>query len=160
MTETLDVDLVVGGDQADARDVAAMVASHRAWTMRHSPPEHCHSLDQQRAVDPAVTFFGARRGGKLVGVGALRHLDDGHVELKSMHVDAAARGAGVGRAILQRLLVEAAERGYRRVSLETGTMEAFAPARALYESAGFLPGPPFGDYTDNPYSACMTLELG
>lgn len=139
MTESRDVDLVVGADQADARDVAALVASHRAWTMRHSPPEHCHSLDQQRAVDPAVMFFGARRGGKLVGVGALRHLDDGHVELKSMHVDAAARGAGVGRAILERLLVEAAERGYRECAWRPARWRRLLPLVRCTRRPGSCP---------------------
>lgn len=76
-----------------------------------------------------------------------------------MHVAVEARGRGVGQAILGHLLAVAAERGHRRVSLETGSMDAFAPARRLYERAGFRPCPPFASCTDNHDSTCMTLEL-
>ncbi len=110
-------------------------------------------------MDPAVTFFSARRGGVLLGVGALKRLDAAHVEVKSMHVATAARGQGVGRAIVEHLLSVAADQGYEKVSLETGTMDAFAPARALYRTVGFRPCPPFAGYTSNPYSTCMTIEL-
>jgi putative acetyltransferase len=106
-----------------------------------------------------VTFLSYRSGGVLLGVGALKHLDPGHAELKSMHVAEEARGRGIGRAILDRLLEVAREGGYRRVSLETGSMEAFAAARSLYASAGFTPCPPFGDYWETPNSTCMTLSL-
>jgi len=66
---------------------------------------------------------------------------------------------GVGRAVLDHLLATAWARGYERVSLETGTMDAFAPARDLYTAAGFTMCAPFGDYTTNPHSVCMTLTL-
>jgi putative acetyltransferase len=106
-----------------------------------------------------VTFFGARRDGVLVGVGALKQLDPTHGEVKSMHTAAAARGRGTGLAIVRHLLDLAKARGYRRVSLETGTMDAFAPARRLYARVGFAPCRPFADYTVNPFSTCMTIEL-
>jgi putative acetyltransferase len=110
-------------------------------------------------LDPAVTFFSARREGELLAVGALKHLDDAHAELKSMHTSEAARRQGIGRAMLDHLLAVAKERRYRRVSLETGTMDAYHAARELYASAGFQPCAPYADYTDNPYSTCMTIEL-
>jgi putative acetyltransferase len=77
-----------------------------------------------------------------------------------MHTTDTARGQGVGRSLVERLLSIAVDRNYRRVSLETGTMEAFAPARALYAKLGFTPCAPFGEYTTNPYSACMSIDLG
>jgi putative acetyltransferase len=92
-------------------------------------------------------------------VGALRQLDDTHVELKSMHTAEAARRRGVARSIVEHLLAVARERGYRRMSLETGTMDAFAPSRALYARMGFIPCEPFGSHTQNAYSVCMTLPL-
>ena len=98
-------------------------------------------------------------GRSLVGVGAIRRLDETHAELKAMHTRAEARGQGVGQAMLTHLLRVAETRGYQQVSLETGTMDAFAPARALYRKAGFRRCPPFGPYTVNPYSVCMTLVL-
>jgi len=118
-----------------------------------------HALDTAGLLDPAVTFFSARRGGVLLGVGALKRLDRSQAELKSMHTVEAARGQGVGRAMVEHLLSVAVDRGYLRVSLETGTMEAFAAARLLYASAGFVPCEPFGEYTVNPYSTCMTISL-
>lgn len=94
-----------------------------------------------------------------LGVGALRQLDDSTAEIKSMHTLASARGRGVGTAMLSHLIGVARDRGCTRVSLETGTMPAFAPARRLYDAAGFVPCPPFGSYRDSPYSVCMTLDL-
>ncbi|MDH3681585.1 MAG: GNAT family N-acetyltransferase [Acidimicrobiia bacterium] len=92
-------------------------------------------------------------------VGALRQLDAVDAEVTSMHTARLARGRGVGRAIVDHLLAEAASRGCRRVSLETGTMAALEPARELYRSIGFTPCGPFGDYTAHDGSVCMTIEL-
>jgi putative acetyltransferase len=89
----------------------------------------------------------------------MRQLDATHVEIKSMHTLLEARGEGIGRTMLNHLLLVAAARGYERVSLETGTMTSFEPARRMYRSAGFQPCAPFGEYTVNPYSVCMTLVL-
>ena len=93
-------------------------------------------------------------------MGAIKQLDREHAELKSMHTVMAARRRGVGRAILKHLLSVAIQRGVRRVSLETGVGDAFAPARALYLEAGFVPCGPFGDYAASPNSAFMTRVLG
>jgi len=95
----------------------------------------------------------------LLGVGAIKQLDPDHAELKSMHTAEEARRRGIGRAIVDHLLAVAAERGVSRVSLETGAMDAFAPARSLYASVGFVPCGPFGDYAESPNSAYMTLLL-
>ena len=96
---------------------------------------------------------------ELVAVGALRRIDAHHGEIKSMHTDEAARGRGAGRAMLRHLLAESRRRGYQRVSLETGSMEGFAPARGLYASEGFDVCPPFADYVASPNSVCMTVSL-
>ena len=112
----------------------ALLAVHLRFSHDVTPAGHVHALDVDGLRDPAVAFFSARRGGELLGVGALKHLDDTHGELKSMHTAAAARGQGVGRAMVEHLLAVARGRGYRRVSLETGTMDEFAPARALYDA--------------------------
>lgn len=117
-------------------------------------------MDIDGLLDPSVTFFSARRDGELVGVGALRRLDGCHVELKSMHTIEGARRQGVGRALVTHLLAVAADRDFRRVSLETGTMETFAPARAFYTKLGFEPCAPFGEYIGSATSACMTITIG
>jgi putative acetyltransferase len=119
-----------------------------------------HALDIAALLDPRITFYSARHDGRLVGVGALKELDARHGEVKSMHTAEAARGQGVGRAIVDHMLDVARQRGYRRVSLETGTGLAFAPASSLYTGIGFTPCEPFDGYTSNPHSVCMTLALG
>jgi putative acetyltransferase len=153
------VDLIIAVADPNADDVRALLERHLSFARVESPPEHVHALNTGAWADPGLTLFGARRGGSLMGVGAIRRLDDTHAELKAMHTRAEARGQGVGQAMLTHLLRVAEARGYQRVSLETGTMDAFAPARALYLKAGFRPCPPFGRYTVNPYSVCMTLVL-
>ena len=155
-------DLVVAEDDPNAPDVRRLLARHLAFTRAQSPPEHVHALDVEGLLEPDVSFFGARLDGVLLGVGALKQVGDDHdhAELKSMHTAEEARKRGVGRAMLRFLLDTAVRRGFGRVSIETGTMDAFAPARALYGSAGFVVCPPFGPYTVNPYSVCMTVALG
>jgi putative acetyltransferase len=149
----------IAADDPRADDVRALLARHLAFAHEETPPEHVHALDLSGLLDPTVTFFSARRDGDLVGIGALRELDRDHGELKSMHTAAEERGRGVGRAMVDHLLGEARIRGYRRVSLETGTTEAFAAARSLYAGAGFTPCGPFGDYRPSPDNAFMTLAL-
>ena len=151
--------LIIGVEDPDASDVRAVLERHLAFAREVTPPEHVHALDTGAWSDPDLTFYGARRDGSLLGVGAIRGLDETHAELKAMHTRAEARGQGVGQAILAHLLRVARARGYQRVSLETGTMDAFGPARALYRKAGFRPCAPFGPYTVNPYSVCMTMAL-
>ena len=106
-----------------------------------------------------MTFFSYRADGELLGVAALKRIDDEHAEIKSMHTAEAARGRGIGRALVDHLIGVARERGYRRVSLETGAGPSFAPARRLYASAGFEASSPFADYRPSPNSAYMTLAL-
>ena len=140
-------------------DVRALLEQHLAFAREVTPPEDVHALDLDGLLDPSVTLYSVRVDGELLGVGALKELEPGHAELKSMHTARAARRRGVGRAIVDHLLAVAASRGVRRVSLETGAMDAFAPARALYASVGFVPCGPFGDYEESPNSAYMTLVL-
>ncbi len=151
--------LVIEADDPRADDVQALLDAHLVFASAVTPPGHVHALAVDALLDPAITFFSARRDGELLGVGAIRRLDASHGELKSMHVVEAARGQGVGRAMVDHLLAVASERGFTRVSLETGTYRAFAAARELYTAVGFRPCPPFAYYTDNIFSTCMTIEL-
>ncbi len=124
-----------------------------------SPPEDAHALEPKALAGPGVALFAAREDDEVLAIGALVRLDDEHGELKAMHTVAAARGRGLGRAMLAHLLAEARGRGYRRVSLETGAMAEFAPARALYEGAGFTRCAPFADYVASPNSVYLSLPL-
>ena len=146
-----------------AADVRALLARHLTFALETTPPEHSFALDVDGLLDPAVTFYSFRVSGELLGIGAIKELDatrgPAHGEIKSMHTAAAARGQGVGRAMLTHLLGVARSRGYARVSLETGTGEEYAPARALYASVGFVPCEPFADYKPSPDNHFMTLVL-
>lgn len=153
------MDLVIAVDDPRIDDVRTLLARHVAFAREVTPPDHVHAMEVDDLLGRAVTFFSARRDGVLLGVGALKQLDESHAELKSMHTSEAARGQGVGRAIVDHLLAVAADRSYQRVSLETGTGDAFVPARSLYTKIGFKPCAPFGEYTVNPYSVCMTIDL-
>lgn len=142
-----------------AEDVRAVLGRHLEFMHAQSPPEDVHALDADGLVDPAVTFFSLRRDGELVALGALKRLDPRHAEVKSMHTVEAMRGKGVAAAMVRHLIAVARAGSVDRLSLETGTGPAFAPARALYASAGFVPCGPFADYVESPYSCFMTLDL-
>jgi putative acetyltransferase len=151
---------VISEDDPRDHDVRALLERHLAFTAGESPPEDVHALGVEALVDPALVFVSFRdEQGRVLGVGAIKDLGGGHAELKSMHTAVEARGRGVGGSIVTHLLGVARERGWRRVSLETGSMEAFAPARRMYAAAGFESCGPFGDYRPSPHSAFMTLEL-
>lgn len=155
------MDLVIAADDPRADDVRALIATHLAFSYAATPPDHVFALGTDALAGPAreIAFFSARRDdGLLMGMGALKRLDDEHAEIKSMHTAEAARGQGVGEAMVGHLLAVAAERGYRRVSLETGSMEAYAPARTLYRKLGFEPCEPFGEYAASPHSVHMTID--
>lgn len=147
---------VIAPDDPRAADVRRLLERHLALMNAQSPPEDVHALDVDGLVDPSVTFVSLRSEGTLLGVAALKQLDATHAEVKSMHTAEEARGRGVGRALLDHLLVLARERGLERVSLETGSQPGFAPARALYARAGFAECGPFAGYLPSPHSTFMT----
>jgi putative acetyltransferase len=151
---------VISIDDPRADDVRELLARHLAFA--HATAllrEDVYALDVDGLVDPAVTFFSYRDAGRVLGVAALKRIDDGHAEIKSMHTAEEARGKGVARALLDHVVGVARERGYERLSLETASTPPFVPARNLYASAGFEPCEPFGDYRSSPNSTCMTLYL-
>jgi putative acetyltransferase len=124
-----------------------------------SPPESVHALDLGKLRKPDITFWSAWEGSILLGCGALKELDSRHGEVKSMRTPSALRRRGAGRAILTHIILVARSRSYERLSLETGSAEAFKPAQALYASFGFTRCGPFGDYAEDPNSVFMTLRL-
>ena len=147
-------------DDPRTPDVRALLERHLNFARGQTPPEHSFALGIEGLLDPEITLFSVRADGSLLGIGAIKRLSPDHAEIKSMHTAEAARGRGVGRAMLAHLLEVARTRGYRRVSLETGTTAAFAPARALYQGAGFVPCGPFAGYQPSEDNTFLTLELG
>ena len=149
----------IEADDPRADDVRTLLERHLAHSYEHSPREDVHALDLDELIAPNISFFTFRRDGELLAMGALKELDATHAEIKSMHTVVSARGEGIARAMLMHLLGEARVRGYRRVSLETGSMAAYAPARALYASVGFVECEPFDSYVPSVNSTFMTLVL-
>ena len=146
-------------DDPERPDVYALLEEHLRNMYELSPPESVHALDVSRLKGPDVTFWSVRDGDTLLGCGALKEIDPEHGEVKSMRTPQALRRRGAGRAVLVHILSEARRRGYKRLSLETGSMDAFLPAQKLYESFGFTYCGPFADYKPDPYSVFMTLTL-
>ena len=149
----------IEADDPRRGDVLELLGEHLDDMRATSPPESIHALDPDALVDPSITFWTARRGGDLLGCVALRALSTDHGELKSMRSSNAARGTGVGRALLDHVLDEVRSRGYARVSLETGSQDFFEPARRLYARAGFVECAAFAPYRPDPNSVFMTLAL-
>ncbi|WP_217616449.1 GNAT family N-acetyltransferase [Cellulomonas sp. GbtcB1] len=151
----------IAPDDPRAPDVHALLARHLELMHAQSAPEDVHALDVAALTAPHVTFVSARdgAGGPLLGVGALAEIAPGHGEIKSMHTAEAARRRGVAGSLLAHLVGLAVDRGYARVSLETGSDEHFAAARALYARAGFAECEPFAAYEPSAASTFMTLDL-
>lgn len=146
-------------DDPRREDVLTLLQRHLDFARAASPPEDTHALELTGLLHPSVTFLSLRDQGRLLAIGAIKSLDEAHMELKSIHTAEEARGNGAGRAIVEELIASARTRGATRVSLETGSMEAFAPSRALYQRLGFVECEPFGDYSPSRNSTFMTLEL-
>lgn len=146
-------------DDLGGAEIRALLREHLDDMHRLSPPESVHAFDIERLRQPGVTFWSVWSGARLLGCGALRELTPEHGEVKSMRTAMAHRRSGAGRAVLAHIMDEARRRAYRRLSLETGSMPAFAPAHRLYESFGFTYCGPFGDYVADPNSVFMTRSL-
>ena len=146
-------------DDLSGPEIAALLAEHLRSMYLHSPPESVHALDIERLRAPDITMWTVWQERELLGCGALKELDREHGEIKSMRTATRHLRKGVASALMRHLLAEARRRSYRRLSLETGSMAAFAPARELYRRFGFEPCGPFGEYIEDPNSVFMTREL-
>lgn len=149
----------IGVDDPLRPDVLGLLEEHLADMYATSPAESVHALDAHALAVPGVGFWTLRENGALLGCGALKEIDPEHAEIKSMRTATAARRRGVAARLLDHLLTEARTRGYSRISLETGSEDFFAPARALYASRGFGECGPFEGYVEDPNSVFMTLAL-
>ena len=147
--------------RADFEDprLARFLQAHLDDIEPTAPPGSRHALDLSALDSPRVRMWVATDEEGIVGTAALAALGEDHEELKSMRTEPRARGRGVARTLLEHALDDARARGVARVSLETGSMEFFAPARALYARTGFVPCPPFGSYVVDPHSTFWTMEL-
>ena len=143
----------------DNPQVRALLEHHLRTARAETAAGSAHALDLSGLISPDVQFWSAWDGDTVVGMGALKRFSKDHGEIKSMHTAQACRRAGVGGAMLRHIMEVARALGLERLSLETGSWSYFEPARSLYRRHGFLECPPFGDYTPDPNSIFMTLDL-
>ena len=148
--------IVISAEQSLTDDLERVLQSHWLFCISNTPIEHVYAIDASKLFSPEVTVFSARLDGKLTGIGALRKLEAQHAELKSMHTLTSHRGIGIGKALVAHIEAVAKAQGITRISLETGTNEAFRPARDLYKSLGYEACEAFGEYVLSDYNICMT----
>ena len=146
-------------DDLSGPEISQLIREHLRGMAQESPPESMHALGLEALRQPGITFWSAWRGAELLGCGALKELDARHGEIKSMRTVAAHLREGVAAGLLRHIVDDARRRAYQRLSLETGSMAAFAPARGLYARFGFQLCAPFADYVEDPNSVFMTREL-
>src|SRR5438045_5758335 len=144
-------------DDLSGPEIAALLAEHLECAAKVSPRESRHALDLDGLRKPEITFWSVWRGKELAGCGALKELDPEHGEVKSMRTATAHLRKGVAAAVLQHIIAEAKRRRYRKLSLETGSMDYFEPARRLYQKFGFKRCAPFAGYVEDTNSVCMTM---
>ena len=146
-------------DDLSGPQIRSLLEEHCAGMRAASPQGTCHFLDFEGLKANNVTFWSVWQGDELAGCGALKHLDDGHGEIKSMRVAQTFLGKGAGHAMLNHIISQAKARGYKRLSLETGTTPEFDAAHRLYDRAGFRDCGPFADYPETNFNRYKTMEL-
>ena len=151
------IDFREGG--LDDPRVVALLMHHLTTARAHTAPGSAYALDLSGLKAPEIRFFAAWEGETLLGTGAFKRLSPTHGEVKSMHTAEAARRRGLGAQMLNHLITTARADGLTRISLETGSWDYFAPARALYAAHGFEVCAPFGDYVPDRNSVFMTRAI-
>jgi putative acetyltransferase len=146
-------------DDLTSSKVQQFLRDHLEDMVQHSPPGSMHALNLDGLLKPEITFWSVWDDGQLLGCGALKELGPEHGEVKSMRTAPEHRGKGVATMMLNHIVEEAKKRGYKRLSLETGSVNAFAPARRLYAELGFTECGPFAGYVEDPNSVFMTKDL-
>ncbi len=149
---------IVAGGLDDAH-VIAMLKFHFDSNIAVTPAGSAHVFDVERLKAPDVFFWSAWDGETLMGTGALKRLSDTDGEVKSMHTLQTSRRSGVGSAMLLHIIVEARAMGLKRLYLETGSFDFFAPARALYSRFRFVECAPFVGYMPDANSTFMMRDI-
>ena len=153
------MEVIIKPDDLTDGKVIELLEEHHREMQGYSPPESIHALKTAELFDADITFWSVREGETLAACGALKQLSEDHGEIKSMRTASAYRRRGVAEQVLMQIIAEARRRNYQRLSLETGSNEAFVPAMALYTKHGFEETGPFGSYKPDPFSRFFTLDL-
>jgi putative acetyltransferase len=149
--------MIINTETPDQPEVRAMLDKLDAYCAALYPAESNHLMDIASLMQGDVLFLVARDvGGQAVGCAALVNRG-GYGEVKRMYVEEACRGRGIGRKLLEQLVMFARMSGLQVLRLETGIHQL--DAIALYERAGFVRCDPFGDYQPDPLSLFMEKHL-
>jgi putative acetyltransferase len=154
-----EISMEIRVDDLSGPEIVELLHEHLRCMALASPPQSRHALDLDGLRKPDITFWSMWNGADLAGCGALKELDRRHGEIKSMRTAYEYQRKGVASQMLRHIIAEGNRRGYRRMSLETGSMNYFEPARKLYASFGFIRSGPFGPYVEDPNSVFMTKEI-
>ncbi|MFZ2737249.1 MAG: GNAT family N-acetyltransferase [Burkholderiaceae bacterium] len=146
-------------DDLRGPEIGNLLQEHLQAMYSVSPPESVHALDIEQLRKPGTTFWSIWSEGELAGCCALQEINQAHGEIKSMRTVERFQRLGAATKLLTHLIEEGRRRGYRRISLETGSEPYFHPARQLYKSFGFSVCGPFESYVLDPNSVFMTREL-
>lgn len=151
--------MLIKVDDLTGKEIAEFLEQHISEMRTVSPPESKHALDLNGLRKAEITFWTIWIENSLAGCGALKELDTSHAEIKSMRTAPEYRNKGVATMLVQHIIEEAKSRNYRKLSLETGSIAFFKPARQLYLKFGFVYCEPFSNYKEDPNSVFMTKEL-
>ncbi|MCC5995085.1 MAG: GNAT family N-acetyltransferase [Oceanicaulis sp.] len=146
-------------DDLSGAEVQALLALHLEGMHASSPPGTVYALDLSGLKSPGVTVWTAWVGEAVAGIGALKALGGGAGEIKSMRTHPDYLRKGVAAALLDHMIKAARARGWRRLSLETGSGPEFDAALALYRRRGFTNGEAFGGYTPSAFNQFLHMEL-
>ena len=151
--------LKIKEDDLTHPDVVELIRIHLQGMLDNSPPGTCFALDVDKLKEPGVTFWTAWDKDTVLGCVAMKELGPKWGEIKSMRAHPNAVGQGIGRALLDHIILMAKQRGYTKVSLETGTEPGFYPSIELYARNGFELGPVYADYIESPFNIYMHKQI-
>jgi len=146
-------------DDLSSQESQSIVREHMAGMLANTPIKSVHALPLEKLRQPNMTFWTAWKGSDLCGCGALQTLDAQHGEVKTMRTRTKFLRQGIGQAVLNHIINHATQKGLNRLSLETGSSDAFSAARTMYLRNGFEICEPFGDYKLDPLSVFMTKHI-
>jgi putative acetyltransferase len=146
-------------DDLSSRATQAILELHLAEMHANSPPGSVFALDLSGLQAPEVIVWSVWQDDEILGIGALKELDDGSGELKSMRTHPGHLRKGIAALLLEHIIFNAKTRGFKRLSLETGSGSAFEPALALYRKRGFVDGEAFSDYKRSAFNQFLYLQL-
>ncbi len=143
----------------DNSEVNALLRHHFVQLKSNSPEGSTHVLDIEGLRVSSIKFWSIWENEKLIGCGALKFLEKGHGEFKSIRISDQFRNMGYGIKLLNHLILEAKKNGINKISLETGAGDFFKSARKLFEKAGFKTSNPFAHYKLDPNSCYYSKEI-